>query len=212
MEHYDNDSPPNIVKNCNFGHQPQQPSANCDCGPNPHTRGRTPIVSKNLHDGFFSHMSQTCLEPEKDCTEHTSTRHQKFQLREIKSVHENNTHGPSNCANATCFGLSSNRYLHSTSEEKQKSKTKLKYTADIIVEIKDCHGNVVPIKALLDTGTDESLVLKEFVHRSRVQSTPTKRVKWTTVGGEFSTKRQALLEFSFPELAPNKQITWTMHV
>ena len=74
------------------------------------------------------------------------------------------------------------------------------------------NGNTVPIKALLDTGTDESLVLKEFVRKSRAQCTNTKRVKWTTVGGEFSTKRQALLDFSFPELAPNKMITWIMHV
>ena len=112
--------------------------------------------------------------------------------------------------NASCFGLrNNNRYINSTTENCNSTR---KYTASIIVEIEDCHGNIVPIKALLDTGTEESLVLKEFVCKSRAQCPNTKRVNWQTVGGEFTTKRQALLDFTFPELAPNKKITWIMHV
>ena len=58
------------------------------------------------------------------------------------------------------------------------------------------------------------------IRKSRAQCTKAKgvrcakakRVKWTTIGEKFSTKRKALLDFSFPELAPNKNITWIMHV
>ena len=39
------------------------------------------------------------------------------------------------------------------------------YTAEIVVEIEDRHGNIVPIRALLDTGTTSTLVLRDFVKK-----------------------------------------------
>jgi predicted aspartyl protease len=37
------------------------------------------------------------------------------------------------------------------------------YSAEVVVEIEDRHGNLVPIRALIDTGTSSSIVLREFV-------------------------------------------------
>jgi hypothetical protein len=155
-------------------------------------------------------MSQTFVKPDKDCTKHQKTKTKNTKLVDSNTRPWKRAKESRRSAKASCFGLSTtNRHIDSTYN---KNNANQKYTASIIVEIEDCHGNIVPIKALLDTGTDESLVLKEFVRKSRAQCTNTKRVTWTTVGGEFSTKRQALLDFSFPELAPNKKITWIMHV
>jgi hypothetical protein len=47
-------------------------------------------------------------------------------------------------------------------------KTKLAhYTAEIVVEILDKNGKLVPIRALLDTGTTSTLVLRDFVKKGR---------------------------------------------
>ena len=52
-----------------------------------------------------------------------------------------------------------------------------------MVEIKDQNGNLVPIRALLDTGTDQTLILREFVNESQCQGHELKTVEWTTMGG-----------------------------
>jgi hypothetical protein len=38
------------------------------------------------------------------------------------------------------------------------------YSAEIIVKIVDSKNEVVPIRALLDTGTSETILLKQFFH------------------------------------------------
>jgi hypothetical protein len=47
-------------------------------------------------------------------------------------------------------------------EAAQENKP-LQYTADIIVEINNIDGAVVPMRALLDTGTTATIILREFV-------------------------------------------------
>jgi transposase InsO family protein len=86
------------------------------------------------------------------------------------------------------------------------------YTAETIVEIEDRHGELVPIRCLLDTGTTSTLILRDFVKKGRAKSHKGKRTKWSTLGGSFSTNRKALLEFKFPELTTSKSVTWICHV
>ena len=94
-----------------------------------------------------------------------------------------------------------------------KKKNKVEhYTAEIIVEIKDRDNNVVPIRALLDTGTTSSIVLRQFVQKGRAKSFKGKRTNWNTMGGIFTTNRKALIDFTFPELSSSKRITWIFHV
>jgi hypothetical protein len=47
--------------------------------------------------------------------------------------------------------------------EKAQENVPLQYTADIIVEIKNRGSTVVPMRALLDTGTTATIILREFV-------------------------------------------------
>ena len=64
----------------------------------------------------------------------------------------------------------------------------------------DWHGNKVPARGLVDTGTAHSLLLREFVERGRAKGYSRRPTQWNTVGGQFVTKPKALVDFKFPEL------------
>ena len=97
-------------------------------------------------------------------------------------------------------------------ERNAKRPKKLHYSAEIVVEIEDRHGNLVPIRGLLDTGTSSSIVLREFVCKGRANTHKGKRTTWSTLGGTFTTNRKALIDFKFPELSTHKKVTWITHV
>jgi hypothetical protein len=84
--------------------------------------------------------------------------------------------------------------------------------ADIIVEIRNRDGTVVPMRALLDTGTTATIILREFVGKRRACTNTKKRKKWKTLGGTFITNYKSLLDFKFPELSTSKVVTWQAHV
>ena len=86
------------------------------------------------------------------------------------------------------------------------------YTAEIAVEILDRHGKLVPIRALLDTGTTSTILLREFVKKGRAGGYSGQKTLWKTMGGNFTTKKKALVDFRFPELNTDKKVTWVCHV
>jgi hypothetical protein len=49
-------------------------------------------------------------------------------------------------------------------------KKPVQYSADIIVKIKNRDGTVLPIRALLDTGTTYTIILRKFVFKGRARS------------------------------------------
>jgi hypothetical protein len=53
--------------------------------------------------------------------------------------------------------------------EKAHENVPVQYTADIILEIKNRDGTVVPMRALLDTGTTATSISREFVGKGRAQ-------------------------------------------
>jgi hypothetical protein len=96
--------------------------------------------------------------------------------------------------------------------EEAQENNPVQYTADIIVEIKNRDGTVVPMRALLDTGTTATIVLREFVGNGRDRTNKKKRINWKTLGGTFTTNYESLLDFKFPELSTRKVVTWQAHV
>jgi hypothetical protein len=142
---------------------------------------------------------------------------------DLKRINDTNTFSYSeqnNMTDKTCLGNNYNDdydelaypcskriKLQHEPEEAQENKP-VHYTADISVEIRD--GTVVPMRALLDTGTTSTIILREFVGKGR--SRTKKRTKWKTVGGTFTTKYKSLLDFKFPELSTSKVVTWQAHV
>jgi hypothetical protein len=71
---------------------------------------------------------------------------------------------------------------------------------------------VVPIRALIDTGTTATIILREFVGKGRDRTNTKKRTKLKTLGGTFTTNYESLLDFKFPELSTSKVVTWQAHV
>jgi hypothetical protein len=61
--------------------------------------------------------------------------------------------------------------------EEVPEKKPVQHTADIIVQIKNRDGTVVPIRALLDTGTTSTIILREFVGKGRARTNTKKRTK-----------------------------------
>jgi hypothetical protein len=86
------------------------------------------------------------------------------------------------------------------------------FSAEVIVEIEDRDGNLVPIRALLDTGTSKTIMLRKFVKKGRAKGYKGKSTVWQTLGGTYTTKRKALLDFKFPELSTTREVSWVCHV
>jgi hypothetical protein len=63
------------------------------------------------------------------------------------------------------------------------------------------------MRALLDTGTKATIILREFVVKGRSRTNTNKRTKWKTLGGTFTTNYESLLDFKFPELSTSKLVT-----
>ena len=97
-------------------------------------------------------------------------------------------------------------------EQPMSKKRKVTFCADVMVEIEDRDGNTVPIRALLDTGTTATILLRKFVRKGRAKSFKSHDTKWKTLGGEFVTNRKCLIDFKFPELSRNKAVTSICHV
>jgi hypothetical protein len=91
--------------------------------------------------------------------------------------------------------------------EKAQENNPVQYTADIIVEIKNRDGTVVPMISFLDTGTTATIILREFLVKVRAHTNTKKRTKWKTLGGTFTTNYESLLDFKFPELSTSKVVT-----
>jgi hypothetical protein len=138
---------------------------------------------------------------------------------DLKSINDTNPFSYSEQNNMTdkpCLGNNyNNKYdelaypfskrikLKHETEEAQENKP-VQYTADIIVEIKNRYGKVVPMRASLDTETTATIILRECVGKGRARTNTKKITKWKTLGGTFTTKYQSLLDFKFPELSTSK--------
>ena len=103
-------------------------------------------------------------------------------------------------------------YPFGVREQPKKKHKKTHYCAEIIVEIVDRNGDKVPIRALLDTGTSATLLLRKYVQQGRAGGYRKKPTTWQTLGGNFTTHRKALVDFKFPELSTNKMVQWVAHI
>jgi hypothetical protein len=136
---------------------------------------------------------------------------------DLKSMNDTNTFGYYMQDNMTddydklAYPFSKRIKLKHEPEEAQENMP-VQYTADIIVEIKNRDGSVVPMRALLDTGTTSTIILREFVGKGGARTNTKKRTKCKTLGGTFTTNYESLLDFKFPELSTSKLVTRQAHV
>jgi transposase InsO family protein len=106
----------------------------------------------------------------------------------------------------------SEHYLYPFHLPPSKKPKKVHYSAEIIVELVDSKGDIVPIRALVDTGASHTIILCDFVKEGSYGQYKSKPLTWNTMGGNFVTRRKAQLHFKLPELDYNKAITWSAHV
>ena len=69
----------------------------------------------------------------------------------------------------------------------------------------------IPIRALIDTGTDESIVLHDICDKSK-SIVNTKSNSYLTMGGLYKTGGRTQFVFSLPEFAQKKVIAWPCNV
>jgi hypothetical protein len=62
------------------------------------------------------------------------------------------------------------------------------------------------MRALLDTGSTATIILREILGKGRARTNTKKRTKWKTLGGIFTTNYEYLLDFKFPELSTTKVV------
>ena len=87
------------------------------------------------------------------------------------------------------------------------------YSTDIIVEIRDEQQRSYPIRALLDSGTSSTILLRKHIKNSSPSTCKnSKPTTWSTMGGEFITDSTYTVEFALPEFSTDKTITWVVHV
>jgi hypothetical protein len=85
--------------------------------------------------------------------------------------------------------------------EPEKAHENVQYTADIIVEIKNRDDTVVPMRALLDTGTTSTIILIEFVGMGRARTNTKKRTKWKHLVEHSQQTMNHFWISNFPKLA-----------
>jgi hypothetical protein len=83
-----------------------------------------------------------------------------------------------------------------------------RHTAEIIVEVIDKNGAMVPTRALLDMGTSTTIIVGPFIREGTAHTNKSRAQQWETLGGRFATASTANVRFRFPELDNTKTITW----
>ena len=156
------------------------------------------------------------------CNDHSHTVETNFALSSLNdgsdsesSNSEDDESISSECRSQKCYNKlkKENAYPFSPAGQRPNKKSKLThYTAEVVLELKDRYGNLRPVRALLDTGTSSSIVLREFVPDGQISRFKSTRTTWKTMGGSFETRRKGQVKFKFPELDTNTAVTWSMHV
>ena len=83
-------------------------------------------------------------------------------------------------------------------------------STEVVGQMVDVRGEILPVRVLLDTGSTSTIVLSKF---ARTLNPPTTNpVQWSTMGGQFATRRTASIKLKLPEFSTTKTITWTAHV
>jgi predicted aspartyl protease len=86
------------------------------------------------------------------------------------------------------------------------------YSLEVIVERIERNSEVVPIRALLDTGTAGTLLLKQYVPPNTPKAYIGQHVVCSTLRGTFQTKKKVIATFKFPDFSKDKEVTWKVHV
>jgi Retroviral aspartyl protease len=68
------------------------------------------------------------------------------------------------------------------------------------------------LRALADTGASNSIILEAYTSKDIIKQNKDDAITWSTMGGQFTTDKTAIVNFLLPEFNLKKQITWEFHV
>jgi transposase InsO family protein len=114
---------------------------------------------------------------------------------------EDSEYSCSNYAKNTCFAT--------TMAKRAKVDHK---TTEIVGEIRNKKGQLVPLRILLDTGSTATILLKHFVQPGTPKVYKGQNTKWKTMGGNFVTRQQRQIQFRLTEFNTSKIVTWPCHI
>jgi hypothetical protein len=97
--------------------------------------------------------------------------------------------------------------IGSTTHKKPKNDH---MSTEVVGQMVDVRGEILPVRVLLDTGSTSTIVLSKFA--KALDPPTTNPVQWSTMGGQFCTRRTASIKLKLPEFSTSKTITWTAHV
>jgi hypothetical protein len=118
------------------------------------------------------------------------------------SSKKNDRHKALKCTNDNKLDdkLNEKFYLYTSTNDEvsepptQKTKKNHK-TTEIVVEMRFKDGSVHLLRTLLDSGTSATMLLRKHVELGRISKYKGNPVKWTTLGGVYTIKREAVMEF-----------------
>ena len=126
------------------------------------------IADSDEEDSFTAHVAELRIDSddEDSFTAHVAEQtgiglDYMEELRNSSNTKHNNT-------NTDAYSLFP---FHTPTPPAKRSKS-IHYTAEVIVELVDCEGQVVPVRALLDTGTSATIVLQRFVRKGTAKTNP----------------------------------------
>jgi hypothetical protein len=113
-----------------------------------------------------------------------------------------------------CYAINPRIPNPSDSTSNQSSKKKRR-CCEILVIVEDPRENtekVEAIRALLDSGSSGSIILRKHVPKRLLKYHSKKPHKWNTMAGQFKTNRQALINFKMPEFHKHRTVEYDFHV
>ena len=101
---------------------------------------------------------------------------------------------------------------HNVSEPPTQKTKRNHKTTKIVVEVRFKDGSIHLLRTLLDSGTSATMLLRKHAEPGRISKYKGNPLKWTTLGGVYTTKRKALMQFCLPQFSLNKSVTRSCHV
>jgi transposase InsO family protein len=113
----------------------------------------------------------------------------------------------------SAYFCSNNHTKHSCFITTMAKKAKVDHkTTEIVGEILDRKGQLVPLRILLDTGSTATILLKHFVQPGTPKAYKGQKTTWRTMGGNFVTRQRRQVQFRLSEFNKSKILTWTCHI
>jgi hypothetical protein len=131
----------------------------------------------------------------------TRKKGKKTTVRINDTSDEDSEYSGSQYASNTCF----------TTTMAKRIKVDHK-TTEIVGEIHNKKGQLVPLRILLDTGSTATILLKHFVQPSTSKVYKGQTTTWKTMGGNFVTRQKRQIQFRLTEFNTSKIVTWPCHI